>query len=139
MNQYFKKDFSGLRYRQLPTSFLPTWTLLSLSLSLPPSLPPSLPSSFPPSLPHSIHIFFTQHKTRTLVSTTKGTHHLSGELQLASDLDFYIHGVCIPTLYIPRGCYSDAHINNAVKTCNKIIDFCTNCHIIHNVVKLFHG
>jgi len=33
-----------------------------------------------------------KHKTRTLVSTTKGTHHLSGEMQLASDLDFYIHG-----------------------------------------------
>lgn len=59
--------------------------------SSPLSVSPSLRSSVsPPSLP--------QHKTRTLVSTTKGTHHLSGEMQLASDLDFYIHGVCIQHL-----------------------------------------
>ncbi len=29
------------------------------------------------------------------MSTTKGTQHLSGELQSASDLDFYIDGVRI--------------------------------------------
>jgi translation initiation factor 3 subunit L len=33
-----------------------------------------------------------KHKTRTLVSTTKGVKHLSGELQSSSDLDFYIDG-----------------------------------------------
>ena len=36
-----------------------------------------------------------QHKTRTLVSTTKGTQHLTGELKSASDLDFYIDGVSV--------------------------------------------
>lgn len=36
-----------------------------------------------------------QHKTRGLVSTSKGTQHLSGELQSASDLDFYIDGVSL--------------------------------------------
>ena len=37
--------------------------------------------------------YFLQHKTKSLVCTTKGINPLSGELQLASDLDFYIDGV----------------------------------------------
>ena len=39
------------------------------------------------------HYYFLQHKTKSLVCTTKGINPLSGELQLASDLDFYIDGV----------------------------------------------
>ena len=34
-----------------------------------------------------------QHKMRSLVSTSKGTSLLGGELQSSSDLDFYINGV----------------------------------------------
>jgi len=40
-----------------------------------------------------MHYYFLQHKTKSLVCTTKGINPLSGELQLASDLDFYIDGV----------------------------------------------
>ena len=36
-----------------------------------------------------------QHKTKCLVCTAKGINPLSGELQLASDLDFYIDGVSV--------------------------------------------
>lgn len=36
-----------------------------------------------------------KHKTRSLVSTSKGTHHLSGEMQSSSDLDFYMDGEMI--------------------------------------------
>ena len=36
-----------------------------------------------------------QHKTRALVSTTKGTQHLAGEIRSASDLDFYVDGVSL--------------------------------------------
>jgi translation initiation factor 3 subunit L len=39
------------------------------------------------------HLLRFKHKTRTLVSTSKGIRHLSGETQSASDLDFYIDGV----------------------------------------------
>ena len=57
-----------------------------------------------------------QHKTHSVVSASKGTQHLSGELQSASDLDFYIDGVsgCAQGLYsvsltscpagVPRDC-----------------------------------
>ena len=45
-----------------------------------------------------VFFVFLQHKTRGLVSTSKGTQHLSGELQSASDLDFYIDGVNINSL-----------------------------------------
>ena len=51
-----------------------------------------LPHTHPSSSPLSLA---TQHKTRTLVSTTKGVKHLSGELQSSSDLDFYIDGVSV--------------------------------------------
>ena len=40
-----------------------------------------------------LHLHTTQHKTRALVSTTKGTQHLAGEIRSASDLDFYVDGV----------------------------------------------
>ena len=40
-----------------------------------------------------------QHKTKCLVCTAKGINPLSGELQLASDLDFYIDGVRIQQYY----------------------------------------
>ena len=39
------------------------------------------------------HTHIIQHKTRALVSTTKGTQHLAGEIRSASDLDFYVDGV----------------------------------------------
>ena len=39
-----------------------------------------------------------QHKTKCLVCTAKGINPLSGELQLASDLDFYIDGVSMQNI-----------------------------------------
>lgn len=38
------------------------------------------------------HLLRFKHKTRALVLTTKGTRHLTGEVQSSSDLDFYIDG-----------------------------------------------
>ncbi|XP_064406136.1 eukaryotic translation initiation factor 3 subunit L-like [Halichondria panicea] len=38
------------------------------------------------------HLLCFKHKTRCLVSTSKGTQHLAGEVQSISDLDFYIDG-----------------------------------------------
>lgn len=62
-------------------------------------------------------MFSLQHKTRCLVSTTKGTKHLAGEVQSVSDLDFYIDGVgvAVGVVYVCR-CTLEYHscIDNAL-------------------------